>query len=233
VRQTSYKWIISTLYCIYVLTGCAGVQYTGPSGDLKTGSSIPVFKSRVNNLIESIQKNLKNTPYENYQSYVTAESLIKGEQYTELEAHLVDNLKKSVPKTYQELTRQNWFELRENARLSADHLLDVIVLHVRRDNILKKVDVHVSLRGSDGNEIYRNLGEVAFDYGPGSIARTMDLKPSHHNPFPKGLPENPYREIEKFAFGLTRELVDRYRKTGAKSDQGRVADNEIRVYINM
>lgn len=225
MKRVSIKVLTFTVAFVFVISGCVGPQKRRVSQD--------DFNQKVDSLIQQVKVKLKKSAYEFYPAFVTAESMIKGKPYTELEAHFVNKIKNKVPNKYRELSRQNWFELRENSPLTLDEpSLNIFVVHINRNKVSNSAYVYVSMRGLDGKEVIRNVGEIEkLDYGAGSIARAMDTR-SVGLPLPEGMPEKPYMELEKFAYGLTKELVERYKKTKPQADQETVADREIKVYID-
>jgi len=192
-----------------------------------------IFKTKISRLVEKTIQSIKNAPYEFMPSIVVSESLLKSSPFTQLEEHVVKQINRKVLKKSGNLTLKNWFELRFNKPLTGNSGMPVYVVHVDRNETLKTVHIYISLR-QDGNEIHKNLGEIQLDYSSDSIASLMDNPiVSDLSLIPYGHPSRPYKELENFSYGLIQNVLDRFKKTGISVKSGKVAENEISVYVDI
>ena len=182
-------------------------------------------------LIEQIKKSLNKDPLIKEKSFVVSWSLLKSNPYTRLEEHFIDQIKKDIIVQFTEISPENWLELKNNRALSQKPGLVIYIVNINRETTNNKAEVYVSLM-QDGKILKQNIGEIKIDYFPGSAAYKMDNELAKKNIIPIGYSKNPYKELENFAFGMPKYLLDQYKKTGIVANNKKIADSEVIVYID-
>ena len=138
------------------------------------------------------------------------------------------------------LSRQNWFEFREDRPLSfmsepmdRQRLLQNLIVYevaVSQDRVLNQVFIRLSATDAQGRAVLGVTAEAIFDASPQGVAARLYGERPAASPFPEGLEERPYDSLDRLAFSLASELADAYRN-GMWAGREPAAHEEVRVVL--
>lgn len=167
---------------------------------------------------------------------------LKGKKYTRLDELISQRLSNRLAADREviELSRENWFELKESKPLSfkghsnahADLMANLIIffVHVEPEPLFDQIKIAITARDSNTRPVPGIRAQALPDHFKDSPATLLLKTPPGSNPAPQGLKQNPYNAMEHMAYSLASELsyaMDRGVKTGAY----KAADDEIQVML--
>ncbi|MEA3465679.1 MAG: hypothetical protein U9R29_06700 [Thermodesulfobacteriota bacterium] len=173
---------------------------------------------------------------------VVSVTVLRGEQGNRLEEYTVERLTMQLRQRREiyPLSRQNWFELREEQPLTfagqstekRSYLNDVTVYRVAAstDEVLRQIQVQITASDARGKTIPGMLAESVFPLEPGSPAAVQYQAKAKSNHIPEGVEERPYQSLDRLSYSLSRELVAAYRANVAGDSNG-ANSNEVSVVL--
>ncbi len=173
---------------------------------------------------------------------VISKAGIDGKEYTRLDETIVQRLedKLSQDREIVRLSRENWFEIRENAPFSLKgHSLAysdlfegsiVFVVDVEPDEVFERVKVSITARDTHSRSIPGVGANTTLAYFSDSPATLLYNTRANTSPAPPGLAENPYRSMERLSYSLARELAESL-KRGLASGRYKASKDEIQVVL--
>lgn len=237
--MSTRKTVLLVLIFLAVLvTGCAG---TSPR---TTAAPTPEekFDAAIQDVIDAVIAAQSHTLAEVSPAAVMPTSLKTGTEFTRLEELVMERLTLELRKRHDvyALSRQNWFEFRENRPLSffnlplaeRNHFRNLVIYEVgvSADEILDTARVHITASDADGRAVAGIVADTELDFTTDSPAgRLYGAKPKTRL-YPEGLEERPYVSLDRLSFSLAAELADAYR-TGITAGDQPVAGDEVRVML--
>lgn len=234
-RYSSPVFFLAVLVIVFS-SGCVGTTTQ------KEPSPEEIFDTSVRKLVSDLISQQTHTPAEMAPAAVMSGSLKTGSSYTRLEEYIMEQLSLELRKSHNihKLSRQNWFEYREGRPLSFNglpakqrELIESLIVYevgVSRDEVLKKLKVHIVASDANGRSVPGLVSNTDLDFEPGLPAQRLYVAMPDKNPFPEGLEERPYRSIDRLAYSLSAELADAYR-AGISADDQVPKDSEVRVLL--
>ncbi len=173
---------------------------------------------------------------------IVSKSVLNNKYYSRLDEIVLRRLesKLSSEREIVNLSRENWFELREGKPLSlkghsyahSDLIEDslVYIVDVEPDEVLEQIQVSIYAKDADSRSIPGLKAQTMLDYGSKSPGTLLLNEPAKSNPLPPGLKENPYASLEQLAYSLASELQASL-KRGVTSGRYKASDDEIQVVL--
>ena len=191
-----------------------------------------IFNQQIDQLIKTIKKNRQNQTYEHCSGVIYPESMFQSQFPTRLEEYLVNQIQTNVLLSHNTLSRKSWQKVLNGETLLEHPGTCIFKIHIDRSVHLKSIEIAVSLYQYE-QETYPNLGNISLEYHPSSLAWKMDKAPSENNLYPIGHKNNPFHELELFAFGLSKDMLDCYKKTGIQLNNGnKVEKSDVILYFD-
>lgn len=235
-KLLSIVTIMAILFTALVVTGCDPQRKVRPS-----------YKSEFDNKIEEMIYDVVRTSQARVSgiapaAIVSTAALDTDKRYTRLDEVIAGRLesKLSAHREIVQLSRENFFELREGKPLSLkghsyahSDLLEgslIYIVDVDPDEVLEQIKVSITAKGANGRNIPGLTGETLLKYFEKSPGTLLLAEPAKSNPVPDGLKENPYGSLEQLCYSLASELQASLRR-GVKTGQVKAADDEIQVVL--
>ncbi len=220
-----------------LFTGCAAK--TGPS---QVMAEQPGFEADVDRMIDDLQARQRHSSMEMAPVAVMPGSLRAQAPFTRLEEYVMDRLTMRLREKHEvySMTRQNWFEFRDNRPLTfqtaspaeQQRLRSLVVYEVvpYSDKYIGKIEARVMALDAQGNTISGLMTSTAFNFSAFETAGALLNAEAHANPYPEGLEERPYTSVDRMSFNLAAELVDVYREGIALGDRT-AAPDDVKVVL--
>ena len=173
---------------------------------------------------------------------IVSKAVLEGKDYTRLDEIIIQRLqaKLSSDREIVDLSRENWFELREVKPLSlkghsyahSDLLEDsvVFIVDVEPDDVFEQIKVFITAKDADSRKIPGVKGQTILKYDEDNPGTMLLKEPAKSNPIPAGLKENPYASLERLSYSLASELSASL-KRGVESGKYKAPDDEIQVVL--
>ncbi|MCG8617591.1 MAG: hypothetical protein MI802_15340 [Desulfobacterales bacterium] len=145
-------------------------------------------------------------------------SLMEGKPYSRLEEIIVDRLSQKIAQDREvvELSRENWFELRESQPLSMKghhpdnarlvNTLTVFMVSVVAEPLMNRISASIRVADSSGRLLPGIQERLTFTHHPGAAARVLMNHPALDITAPEGLRENPFHTLEGLSYSMVAEL---------------------------
>ena len=222
---------------LLLFTGCAAK--TGPSEVLVER---PGFEADVDRMINDLLIKQRHSALEMAPVAVMPGSLRSQAPFTRLEEYVMDRLNTRLREKHEvyNMTRQNWFEYRDNRPLTfqtvspaeQQHLRSLVVFEVASyaDKYIGKIEARVMASDTQGNTIPGLMASSAFNFNADETAGKLLIAEPHANPYPEGLEERPYTSLDRMSFNLAAELVNVYRE-GISLGNSAAASEDIKIVL--
>ncbi|MCP3872057.1 MAG: hypothetical protein GY699_02740 [Desulfobacteraceae bacterium] len=229
------KWWLILLFFI-VLSG-AGCQKNTISPHKKSK-----FERNIDTLIADTVGSCRATLAQIAPAAVISGNVLNGKPYTGLDElirqRLIDKL--SENREIIELSRENWFEIRESRPITfkghssshadlVEHMV-VFIIDVQPMAVFDQVTVSIKVKNSMARPIPGIKGQVKLNNDKNSPAAVLLKTIALENPLPKGLENHPYTSMEQIAYSLASELSYEFER-GARTGTIRAMDEEIQVVL--
>jgi hypothetical protein len=233
---------------LFAMLGCmllSSLLFAGCAA--KTGSSEvmmeqPGFEADVDRMIDDLLAKQRHSSMEMAPVTVMPGSLRAQVPFTRLEEYVMGRLAKRLRENHEvySMTRQNWFEFRDNRPLTfqtvspaeQQRLRSLVVYEVvpYSDKYIGKIEAWITAIDAQGNAISGLMASAAFNFSAYETAGELLNAEPHANPYPEGLEERPYTSLDRMSFNLAAELVDVYREGITLGDRTAASD-DVKVVL--
>jgi hypothetical protein len=218
------------------------VFFTGCSQHVVKPQLKSQFDQKIENLVSETIKGCKAQVIQIAPAAIVSKAVLDGKPYSRLDEIIIQRLETrlSSEREIVNLSRENWFELREAKPLSlkghsyahSDFLEDsvVFIVDVEPDGVFEQIKVAITANNSDSRKIPGIKAKTLLEYKKESPGTMLLKEPAKSNPLPAGLKENPYASMEQLCYSLASELSSSL-KRGVKSGKYKAFDDEIQVVL--